>query len=54
MKPRVMRKPTMQQPGHYRPRRTTTLPGQLNKPRRGRVGKMTPSFKRMGVRRRGR
>ena len=47
MKMKVMRIPRMQTPGHYRPRRSYTLPGQMNAPRRGRVGRITPSMKRM-------
>jgi hypothetical protein len=45
---KVKAMPKMQAPGHYR-RRTTgpALPGQYNKPKRGRVGKMMPSMKRL-------
>lgn len=36
--------PKMQQPGHYRAPRIKG-PGTFNTPRRGRVGKMMPTFK---------
>lgn len=42
--------PRMQQPGHYR-RPMVNLPGMsnMNMPGRGRVGKLIPSMKKMGV-----
>ena len=43
MKPKAMKKRHMQQLGSYRP--PSASPNAYNLPRRGRVGKMMPSFK---------
>lgn len=54
MRMRQMRPRRMAQPGHYQPP-MVKVPGRMNAPRRGRVGKLVPPMKRpMPVVRRGR
>jgi hypothetical protein len=43
---RMMRTPKMSTPGHYRPF-MLKVPGRMNAPGRGRVGKLLPPMKRL-------
>ena len=47
-KMKAMSMPLMKMAGSYHPPKTKGAMGQMNIPRRGRVGKQQPSFKKFG------